>query len=128
MCHGCGASPQVAAAAVKAKPKKVNKVEVAVEEQPKEETQVCAVTPRHKSKGPNRGTPPISPVKTDPKPPEPKKTGKGGGKGKKGKSEQKPEKRRQQCILFYRGTCKNGGHCNYEHQARSRGTRNPPQL
>ena len=48
-----GHLPGVAAAAVKAKPKNVNKVEVAVEEQPKEETQVCAVTPRPKSKGPN---------------------------------------------------------------------------
>ena len=78
-----GHFPGVAAAAVKARPKKVNKVEVAIEEEPKEETQACAVTPRPKSKGPNRGTPPLSPVKTDPKPTEPKKTGKGSGKGKR---------------------------------------------
>ena len=111
-----GRLPGVAATAVKAKPNRVNKVEIAIEEQPKEETQASVVTPRPKSKGPNWSTPPISPVKTDPKPPEPKKTGKGGGKGKKGKSEQKPEKRRQRCILFYRGTCKKGDHCNYEHK------------
>ena len=93
----------------------MSKVEVAKNSQ-KKETQTCAVTPRPKSKGPNRGTPPVSPAKTDPKPPEPKKTGKGSGKGKEGKSEQKPEKRRQQCIPFYRGICKKGDQCNYEHQ------------
>ena len=43
---------------MKARPKRVKKVEVAIEEQPKEETQACADTPRPKSKGPNRGTPP----------------------------------------------------------------------
>ena len=91
-----GHLPGVAAAAVKAKPKKVNKIEVAIEEQPKEEAQACAVTPRPKNKALNRGTPPVSPVKTDPKRPEPKKTGKGGGKRKKGQSEQKPQKSQQQ--------------------------------
>ena len=49
--------PGVSAAAVKAKPKKVNKVEATREEPPKEEVQACAVTPRAKSKGPNRGAP-----------------------------------------------------------------------
>ena len=88
----------VAAAAVKAKPKKVNKVEVTQEETPKEEVQACAATPRAKSKGPNRSAPPLSPVKDDPKTPKPKTTGKESGKGMKGKVEQKPEKQRQQCI------------------------------
>ena len=45
-----GHMPGVAAAATKVKPKKVNKVEVAQEEPPKEDTQACAVTPRPKSK------------------------------------------------------------------------------
>ena len=37
--------PGVSAAAVKARPKQANKVEVAIEEQPKEETQACVVAP-----------------------------------------------------------------------------------
>ena len=45
----------LAAAAVKAKPKQVNKVEVTADEEPKEETQACAVTPRPKK--PNRSSP-----------------------------------------------------------------------
>ena len=75
--------PGVAAGPVKEKPKRVNKVEVAIEEQPQEDKQACVVTPRPKSKGPNRSAPPVSPVKTDPNLPEPQKTGKGGGKGKR---------------------------------------------
>ena len=51
-----GHLPGVAAAAVKAKPTKVNKVEVALGKQPREETQACAVTPKPKSKGPKRST------------------------------------------------------------------------
>ena len=92
-----GHLPGVAAAAVKAKPRQLNKVvEVTQEEPAREDAQACAVTPRAKTKGPNRSAPPLSPVKDDPKAPEPKKTGKGGGKAKKGKVEQKPENRRQQ--------------------------------
>ena len=55
---------------MKARPKRANKVEVAVEEQPKEETRRAAKR--------------RDPGKTDPKPPEPKKTGKGSGKRKTG--------------------------------------------
>ena len=90
-----GHLPGVAAAAVKAKPKKVNKVEVTHEEPSKEVVQACAVTPRARRKGPNRSAPPLSPVEDDLKTPEPKKVGKGGGKGKKGKAGRKPEKRLQ---------------------------------
>ena len=118
-----GHFPGVAAATVMAKRKKANTVEVAVEEPPKDEPQACAVTPRPKSnlKGPNRSATPASPVKTDSKSPEPKKASKGGGKGKSGKSEARQEKRRQQCIPFYRGIRKKGDHCNYEHQVDSEG-------
>ena len=38
------------------------------------------------------------------------------GKGKRGKSEPRTEKRKQQCIYFYRGTCQRGDQCRYEHQ------------
>ena len=54
-------------------------------------------------------------------PPEAKKGGKGGGKGKHGKSESRPEKRKQQCIPFFRGTCQKGHQCKYEHQVDSDG-------
>ena len=60
-------------------------------------------------------------VKAKPKKVNPKKTCQGAGKGKKGKPEQKPEKRRQQCIPFCRGACEKGDHCNYEHQVYSDG-------
>ena len=46
-----GHFPGVTAASVKPKPKKANKVEVAMEEQPKEETQASATTPKPKAKG-----------------------------------------------------------------------------
>ena len=62
-----------AAAAAKAKPRKVSKAEVTVEEQPIEEPQACAVTPSAKSKGPSRGSPAASPPKADHKPPEARK-------------------------------------------------------
>ena len=93
-----GHLPRVAAAAVRAKPKKVNKVEVTHEEPSKEDAQACAVTPKAKSKGANRNAPPFSDVKDGPKTTEPKRVGKGGGKGKKGKGEGKHEKRRQQYV------------------------------
>ena len=60
-----GHIPGVAAACAKARPKRANKVEVAIEEQPKEETQACGVTPRPKSKGPNRSAPPASPAESN---------------------------------------------------------------
>ena len=68
--HLCGSDGSAvcgvaAAAALKAKPRKATKAEVTVEEQPKEEQQACAVTPRPKSKGLSRGSPPASPPKTD---------------------------------------------------------------
>ena len=53
--------------------KKVNKVEVSKDEPVREETQACAVTPKAKSKGPNKSTPPLSPAKEDPKPVEPQR-------------------------------------------------------
>ena len=81
------------------KPRKANKAEGAVEEQPKEEPQVCAVTPR--PKGRDR-------VEAHLQFNEAKKGGKG-GKGKRSESEPRPEKRKQQCIPFYRGICKKGG-------------------
>ena len=37
-------------------------------------------------------------------------------KGKRGRSESRPEKRKQQCIYFFRGTCQRGDKCKYEHQ------------
>ena len=52
----------------------------------------------------------------DNKPPDAKKGGKGGGKGKRGKSEPRMDKRKQQCIHFFRGTCQRGDQCRYEHQ------------
>ena len=45
-----------------------------------------------------------------------KKEGQGSGKGKRGKSEPRVEKRKQQCIHFFRGTCQKGDQCRYEHQ------------
>ena len=50
------------------------------------------------------------------KSPENKKEGKGNGKGKRGKSEPRVEKRKQQRIHFFRGTCQRGDQCRYEHQ------------
>ena len=46
----------------------------------------------------------------------PRKGGKGGGKGKRGKSEPRMDKRKQQCIHFFRGICQRGDQCRYEHQ------------
>ena len=57
-----------------------------------------------------------TPPKTEAKPPEQKKGGKGNGKGKRGRSESRPEKRKQQCIYFFRGACQRGEQCRYEHQ------------
>ena len=48
-----GHFPEVAAASAKAKPKRVNKVDVAAEEPLKEETLVNATTPRPKGKSQN---------------------------------------------------------------------------
>ena len=115
-----GHFPGVTATSAKAKRKKVNKVEVAAEDQPKGEPQTHAVTPKPQSKGQGRGSPPVSPPK-DPKPSDAKKGGKGGGKGKRNKSESRPEKRKQQCIPFLRGICKMGDQCNYEHQVDDEG-------
>ena len=87
-----------------------------VEEQPKEETQSNATTPKPKAKGQARGPPQSSPPKNKSKPPEAKKRGKGGGKSRRGKSESRPEKRKQQCIPFFRGTCQKGDQRKYELQ------------
>ena len=57
-----------------------------------------------------------SPAKVEGKPPDARKGGKGRGKGKRGESEPRIEKRKQQCIDFYRGTCQRGDQCRYEHQ------------
>ena len=58
----------------------------------------------------------ISPPKAEAKPPEQKKGGKGNGKGKRGRSESRPERRKQQCVYFFRGSCQRGDQCRYEHQ------------
>ena len=113
-----GHLPGVTASSVKTKPKKANKAEVTVEELSKEETQANATTPKAKVKeqGQGRGTP----QKVESKPPETKK-GKDGVKGKRGKSESKSEKRKQQCIPFFRCSCQKGDHCKYERQVDSDG-------
>ena len=114
-----GHFPGVAASSVKPKPKRANKLEVAPDEPIKGETQVNATTPttpRPKPKAQPKGTSQSSPVKVENKPPDAKKGGKGGGKGKRGKSEPRMDKRKQQCIHFFRGTCQRGDQCRYEHQ------------
>ena len=113
-----GHFPGVTAASVKPKPKKANKVEVTTDE-PKGEPQINATTPttpRPKPKAQPKGNPQGTPAKVESKPSEAKKEGKGGGKGKRGKSEPRVEKRKQQCIHFFRGTCQRGDQCRYEHQ------------
>ena len=109
-----GHFPSATVASVKAKPKKANKVEVPAEEI-KGETQANAtgpITPRPKPKAQPKNAAQSTPPKTEPKPPEQNK----GGKGKRGRSESRPEKRKQQCIYFFRGTCQRGDKCKYEHQ------------
>ena len=113
-----GHFPTATAASVKAKPKKANKVEVSTEEV-KNETQANAtgpITPRPKPKSQPKNTAQPTPPKTEPKPQEQGKGGKSAGKGKRGRSESRPEKRRQQCIYFFKGTCQRGDKCKYEHQ------------
>ena len=113
-----GHFPGVNASSVKPKPKKANKVEVTSDE-PKGETQINATTPttpRPKPKAQPKASPQSTPARVENKPPENKKEGKGGGKGKRGKSEPRVEKRKQQCIHFFRGTCQKGDQCRYEHQ------------
>ena len=107
--------PGVTPSSVKPKPKKVNRAEVTPEEPSKEEAQVNAATPTT-PKPKARGAIQTSLAKVEKKPPETKKGGKGGGKGKRGKSEPRPEKRKQQCIPFFRGACQKGDQCRYEHQ------------
>ena len=113
-----GHFPSAAAASVKAKPKKANKVEVPTEEV-KSETQANAtgpITPRPKAKVQPKNAAQPTPPKTEQKPPEQNKGGKGTGKGKRGRSESRLEKRNQQCIYFFRGNCQRGDTCKYEHQ------------
>ena len=113
-----GHFPSATVASIKAKPKKANKAEVPIEEV-KSETQVNAtgpVTPRPKPKGQPKSSAQPTPPKMEPKPQEQTKGGKGGGKGKRGRSESRPEKRKQQCIYFFRGSCQRGDKCKYEHQ------------
>ena len=113
-----GHFPSANASSVKAKPKKVNKAEIPVED-PKGEPQVNATvptTPKPKAKAQAKSNAQPTPPKMEAKPPEQKKGGKGNGKGKRGRSEPRPEKRKQQCIYFFRGTCQRGDQCRYEHQ------------
>ena len=117
-----GHFPSANASSVKAKPKRANKVELPAEDS-KGETQANATvptTPRPKPKAQPKSSaqpvPMITPPKTEAKPPEQRKGGKGNGKGKRGRSESRPEKRKQQCIYFFRGTCQRGDQCRYEHQ------------
>ena len=109
------------ASSIKPKPKKANKVEITSDEPSKGETQINATTPttpRPKPKVQPKAYPHPqgTPAKVETKPPENKKEGKGSGKGKRGKSEPRMEKRKQQCIHFFRGTCQRGDQCRYEHQ------------
>ena len=111
-----GHFPGVTALSVKPKPKKINKVEVATDEPSKGEAQVNATTPttpRPKPKAQSRSNPQSTPTKVESKPPETKKGGTGGGKSE---SEPRVERRKQQCIHFFRGTCQKGDQCRYEHQ------------
>ena len=117
-----GHFPSANASSVKAKPKRANKVESPTEDS-KGEPQANATvptTPRPKPKAQPKSSaqpvPMISPPKTEAKPPEQKKGGKGNGKGKRGRSESRPERRKQQCIYFFRGSCQRGDQCRYEHQ------------
>ena len=105
-----GHFPGVTASSVKPKPKKANQAEVTPEEPPKEETQANATmpTPKPKAKGIS-DQPCQSRSQTAGR-------GKGGSTGKCGKSESRPEKRKQQCIPFLRGTCQKGDKCRYGHQ------------
>ena len=119
-----GRFPGVTASSVKPKPKKIN-AEVAPEESSKTEPQVNAatpITPRPKAKGQSRGASQSSPVKVESKSPDARKGGKGGGNGKRGKSEPRVEKKKQQCIHFFRGTCQRGDQCRYAHQVGEDGT------
>ena len=114
-----GPFPGVSASSVKPKPKRVNKLEVAPDEPAKEDTQINATTPvapRKKPKAQVKGNSQSSPAKVESQPPDAKKGGKAGGKGKHGKSEPRVERRKQQCVHFYRGTCQRGDQCRYEHQ------------
>ena len=114
-----GHFPGVAASSVKPKPKRANKLEVASDEPVKGETQINATTPttpRPKPKAQPKGNSQNSLSKVESKPLDAKKGSKGGGKGKRGKSEPRVEKRKQQCIHFFRGTCQRGEQCRYEHQ------------
>ena len=98
-------------------PKKANKVEIISDEPSKGETQINATAPTHPDQSRRLSQRPQStPARVENKPPENKKEGKGSGKGKRGKSEPRVEKRKQQCIHFFRGTCQRGDQCRYEHQ------------
>ena len=77
-----GHFPSANASSVKAKPKRANKVESPAEDS-KGEPQANAIVP------------------TTPRP-KPKAQPKGNGKGKRGRSESRPERRKQQCIYFFR--------------------------
>ena len=113
-----GHFPGVNASSVKPKPKKANKVEVTSDE-PKGDVQVNATTPttpRPKPKAQAKASPQATPPRVENKPPEARREGKGSGKGKRGKSEPYVQKRKQQCIYFYRGTCQRRDQCRYEHQ------------
>ena len=108
-----GHFPRVAASSVKPKPKRANKLEVAPDEPIKGEAQINATTPttpRPKPKAQPKGNSQSSPVKVENKPPDAQKGSTGGGKGKRGKSEPRMDKRKQQCIHFFRGTCQRGEH------------------
>ena len=112
--------------AAKAKPKTVNKVEVVIEEHSQRQRQKPALLHRDpKAKDPIDA--PLLPVllRLIQSQQSQRRLAKEVEKGKKGKSEQKPEKRRQQCIPSYRGTCKRRGHCNYEHQVDGDGKPTP---
>ena len=113
-----GHFPSANASSAEAKPERVSKTEIPMED-PKGEPQVNATvptTPKPKAKAQAKSNAQPTPPKIEAKPPDQKKGGKGNGKGKRGRSESRPEKRKQQCIYFFRGTCQRGDQCKYEHQ------------
>ena len=117
-----GHFPNANASSVKARPKRSTKVDLPAEESRGEPQANATVptTPRPKPKAQPKSNaqpvPMISPLKAEAKPSEQKKGGKGNGKGKRGRSEPRPERRKQQCIYFFRGSCQRGDQCRHEHQ------------
>ena len=114
-------SPIASSVTTKLRRKQANKVEVAPSDPPKEEVQANAVSPpKQKGKRHPRGQPPATPPKDPTKQAEGRPSNqhnKGNGKGMRGMF----EKNNHHSIPFYRGRCKKGDNCNYEHQVDAEG-------